>query len=272
MQVRKVIVKEGVTSIGNEAFEECVYLTSVSLPSTLKSIGILSFSSIGASKVTIPNSVETMGAAAFSECRNMTTLTLSTSLKKIPSNAFYACKSLKTLNIPNSVTAIGVDAFVRCDAMVYVYVPKGVKSLNNTGLGSYCKALTFYGYKDSAVQSYAKSLNRPFVSLEEGIKKGLSASKFTYNGNVQQPKVYIKDLSGIVIPATEYTITWPSGCQNAGSYVIKIDFISLQRQAQIIIKPAKRLPLWSIQRKWLSKEWPVQQNRRSQQVGQRQVL
>lgn len=52
----------------------------------------------------------------------------------------------------------------------------------------------------------------------------LSRTAFTYNGKEQKPTVSVKDSKGNVIPSSNYTVTYPSGCKNAGAYTVKITF------------------------------------------------
>ena len=66
--IKTVIIKDGVTTIGNRAFSECG-LTSVTIPNTVTSIGLGAFDHCNSlSSVTIPNSVTTIGVAAFWHC------------------------------------------------------------------------------------------------------------------------------------------------------------------------------------------------------------
>jgi len=88
----KVIIGNGVTTIGKNAFYGCSSLTSV----------------------TIPNSVTTIGEAAFRYCSHLTSVTIPNSVTTIGGWAFSGCSSLTSVNIPNSVTTIGESTFYGC--------------------------------------------------------------------------------------------------------------------------------------------------------------
>ena len=67
--IKRVIIGDSVTSIGNEAFRQCGSLTSVTIPNSVTTIGNSAFSGCNSlTSVTIPNSVTTIGNGAFSYC------------------------------------------------------------------------------------------------------------------------------------------------------------------------------------------------------------
>ncbi|MBR1962471.1 MAG: leucine-rich repeat protein [Alistipes sp.] len=92
-------IPNGVTSIGNHAFDSCTSLTSV----------------------TIPDSVTSIGDCAFSGCTSLTSVTIPDSVTSIGNWAFYVCSSLTSVTIPNSVTSIGKYAFSNCTSLKTVY-------------------------------------------------------------------------------------------------------------------------------------------------------
>ena len=91
-EIKKVVIKDGVTSIGGGAFDGCSGLTSL----------------------TIPNSVTSIGYHAFSYCSGLTSLTIPNSVTSIGERAFDGCSGLTSVTIPNSVTSIGESAFRNC--------------------------------------------------------------------------------------------------------------------------------------------------------------
>ena len=71
-QICRLVVEEGVTSIGREAFEPCSSLNDVELPDTLIRLGIYCFAGAAFSKISLPASLETIEYGAFSGCQNLT--------------------------------------------------------------------------------------------------------------------------------------------------------------------------------------------------------
>ena len=93
--IKTVIIKNGVTSIGDGAFSGCTSLTAV----------------------TIPDSVTSIGDAAFYECTSLTAVTIPDSVTSIRESAFSGCTSLTAITIPDSVTSIGNGAFYECTGL-----------------------------------------------------------------------------------------------------------------------------------------------------------
>ncbi|MDD7344147.1 MAG: leucine-rich repeat protein [Ruminococcus sp.] len=111
--ITKVVIKGGVTSIGEEAFRYCALLTSVTIPDSVTSIGFGAFSGCSSLKsIIIPDSVTSIGEAAFSGCTSLTSVTIPDSVTEIGWLVFVSCTSLTSITIPDSVTSIGAYAFV----------------------------------------------------------------------------------------------------------------------------------------------------------------
>ena len=84
-----------VTAIGVNAFRDCEKITSVTVPSTVKTIGRAAFSGCESLKeVTIPSSVTSIGEEAFKECRDLLSVTLPKSVETVGANAFQTCTLL----------------------------------------------------------------------------------------------------------------------------------------------------------------------------------
>ena len=99
-------------------------ITSIELPSTLKTIGDYSFYHCsGLTSVTLPSSLENIGGAAFSGCTGLTgNLIIPEGVTSIESAAFYACSKFKTIDFSNctSLTKIGRAAFYECSELTNV--------------------------------------------------------------------------------------------------------------------------------------------------------
>ena len=123
-----VIVKDGVTEIGYQAFEECSGLTSITLPKSVTKIGNCAFSGCsGLTSITIPESVTEIGDSAFSYCSDLTSITLPKNVTKIGSEAFSGCSGLTSITLPDSVTEIGAGVFAACSNLESIKVNENNK-------------------------------------------------------------------------------------------------------------------------------------------------
>jgi len=110
-----VVIGEGITHIGDNAFYECNRIASADISKTVKSIGDNAFSGCsGLKAAVIPDGVESIGVGAFFSCTGLTSVTLGGSLKMIENSAFSDCAKLTSIVFPNSMTYIGSHAFDGC--------------------------------------------------------------------------------------------------------------------------------------------------------------
>ena len=139
--VNTVVINEGVTSIGNHAFNSCRGVASITIPSSVTSIRRNAFSScISLASITIPNSVRTIGESAFSSCRSLFSITIPNSVTSIGMNAFRDCQSLASITIPNSVTTIEYGVFASCYNLASITIPNSVKAIRE-GAFFACRSL-----------------------------------------------------------------------------------------------------------------------------------
>ena len=93
--IKRVVMQQGVTSIGDHAFWDCSGLTSVTIPDGVTSIGDYAFSGCAAlTSVEIPNGVTAIGGSTFSNCIRLAKVTIPKSVTSIGKNAFYYCESI----------------------------------------------------------------------------------------------------------------------------------------------------------------------------------
>ena len=129
-----------VTAIGEYAFMGREDITSVSIPSTVKSIGTSAFAGCGLTSVIIPSSVNTIGSGAFGNCFSLGTVSLPQNAMTIESQAFSGCTSLQSISIPEGYT-IRFDAFKNCTQLNSVTIPKNT-NLGGSQIFSGCTGLT----------------------------------------------------------------------------------------------------------------------------------
>lgn len=164
-KIKTVVIKQGVTGIGKEAFSGCKELISVSIPDSVNSIGEGAFSGCrkledisipdgitkisnnlfdscsSLSNIIIPSTVTEIGAYAFASCENLKDPNLPDRIKTIRTHAFAWCYNIKKVCIPSSVTSIGESAFFGCKRLKTVSLPDNLKNIEKQTF-FYCNALT----------------------------------------------------------------------------------------------------------------------------------
>ena len=146
-KIKKIIISDGFTSIGNHAFDGCSSLTSITIPDSVTTIGNSAFSycenlrefkgkyvaengrciivgrrlkayaNASGTSFNIPDSVTSIGYGAFKGCSSLTSITIPDSVTLIGYSAFWHCSSLTSITIPNSVTSIEKWAFNDCKSL-----------------------------------------------------------------------------------------------------------------------------------------------------------
>ena len=171
-KLTSVTIPSSVTSIGDNAFNNCTGLTSVTIPSSVTSIGVGAFSNSGLTSIIIPGSVTIINDNVFSYCYSLASVTIPSSVTSIGGNAFNHCTGLTSVTIPSSVTSIGGSAFNHCTGLTSVTIPSSVTSIGD-GAFSYCNKLTSVTIPSSVTSignnifSYCYSLAS--VTIQNGV-------------------------------------------------------------------------------------------------------
>lgn len=124
--LKRAILGDSITSIGEYAFTSCYSLTNI----------------------TIPNSVINIGIQVFYRCYNLTNITIPNSITSISDSMFYNCYSLTGITIPNSVTSIGVNVFEKCYSLTSITIPSSVTSIGNYAFYD-CWGLAFIKFEST---------------------------------------------------------------------------------------------------------------------------
>ena len=146
--VKSVIIPEGVTTIGENAFRLCKNLVSIDIPDSITTIGDFAFMNCtDLTSIVLPNGVTHIGEDAFSNCYSLTSIVLPNGITSIGQRAFFACSSLTSVSIPDSVTSIGEHAFFNCN-LTYVVIPDSVTTIKGWAFNG-CTNLTDVYYTGS---------------------------------------------------------------------------------------------------------------------------
>lgn len=97
--IKKVVIGDNVTTIGDEAFYRCTNLREITIPTNIVEIGSYAFCGSGLKSIVLPNSVKTFGKCAFAAC-SITSVKMGNGIDMIPDSCFYGCYLLESVAIP----------------------------------------------------------------------------------------------------------------------------------------------------------------------------
>ncbi|MDR1746567.1 MAG: leucine-rich repeat domain-containing protein [Tannerella sp.] len=141
-KIKTVIIKEGVTAIGNRSLVGLENMLSIDIPVSVTRIGDGAFNNCPKiASIIIPEEVTTIGEGAFQFCESLTSINIPEGVTSIADGIFYSCRSLKSITIPSSIKDIGAGAFEECSSLKSISIPNGVISIGN-GAFLNCGSLT----------------------------------------------------------------------------------------------------------------------------------
>ena len=127
--VKKLVVEDGITSIGNDAFSDCESLVSAELAEGITSIGDGAFTGCyDLEKINIPNSVTSIGYDAFDSCWTLPSLELPSGLSKLESSA-VSFTAIKELTVPHGVKVVDSYLVAYNDNLTTVTLEEGVEEI-----------------------------------------------------------------------------------------------------------------------------------------------
>ena len=147
-RLTSIVIPDSVTSIGDYAFFDCESLTSVVIPGNVTSINFYAFKNCTSLRsVVIGDGVEKIDVSAFERCSSLTSVVIPNSVTSIDRRAFYYCSSLTSVVIGDRVTSIGNEAFAQCHSLTSILIPGSVTSIGDCAFYN-CKSLTFVVISD----------------------------------------------------------------------------------------------------------------------------
>ena len=127
-KITKVVVLEGVTTVGDYALYWCNHLKEVVLADTVTKIGTSAFGRTGLEKFVVPDTVTELGSQVFSHCESLAEITIPNGVTSMGTYIFSDCTSLKHVVLPDSVETMETGTFY-CSGVESVTLPSGLTKL-----------------------------------------------------------------------------------------------------------------------------------------------
>ncbi len=137
----QVTLPESVTRIGRYGIAMCSKLTGLSIPKGVTEIGDFGLAGDGLTAVTLPDGLQSLGRGAFDTCASLTNTTLPAAITAVPGKCFADCTKLLNVKYAGTVTAIGDLAFESCKALTAAPIPETVTTIDKAAFTG-CTALT----------------------------------------------------------------------------------------------------------------------------------
>lgn len=137
----QITLPESVTSIGRYGIALCSKLTGMSIPKGVTEIGDFGLAGNGLTAVSLPDGLQALGRGAFDACASLSGMTLPAAITAVPDKCFNDCTKLLTVDYKGEVTAIGERAFEGCKSLTKAPIPAAVTALGNSAFNG-CIALT----------------------------------------------------------------------------------------------------------------------------------
>mgnify|MGYP001723789447 CR=1 FL=1 len=137
----QVTLPDSVTRIGRYGIAMCSKLTGMSIPKAVTEIGDFCLAGNGLTAVTLPDGLQSLGRGAFDTCASLTNTTLPAAITAVPGKCFADCTKLLNVKYAGTVTAIGDLAFESCKALTAAPIPETVTEIGASAFTG-CTALT----------------------------------------------------------------------------------------------------------------------------------
>lgn len=226
-KLKEINLPNSLVEIEPCAFLDCCELTSITIPSSVKTIGTRAFGGCknlshiivdenntnyasydGAlydkslttlimcpqtkQEISIANTVTTIGDHAFRGCSQIKNISIPESTTSYGRYAFYGCSSLQSIRIPESMTKIGLRTFSGCTSLTTIDIPNSITEIGESAFNG-CSSIKVLNLPSSItdIGSYAFQLCEGLEQVHINSDINISEYAFSYEGNTNISSVYL---------------------------------------------------------------------------------
>ena len=203
-KIKKVVVGNGITEIGNYAFWDCANLESIEIPASVTYIGVFNFLlDTNLKRINVDGNnkhYSSVDGVLFSKDKKsiikypnkkQNTYSIPNTVTNISSYAFRDDTNLEYISLPKNVTSVDYGAFIDCPNLIKVTLPRELTDIASDAFGYLFRmggnvsvnGFKIYGYKGTAAETYAKNNSFKFVALSNNLPTpSISSLKNTTGG------------------------------------------------------------------------------------------
>ena len=203
-KIKKVVVGNGITEIGNYAFWDCANLESIEIPASVTYIGVFNFLlDTNLKRINVEGNnkhYSSVDGVLFSKDKKsiikypnkkQNTYSIPNTVTNISSYAFRDDTNLEYISLPKNVTSVDYGAFIDCPNLIKVTLPRELTDIASDAFGYLFRmggnvsvnGFKIYGYKGTAAETYAKNNSFKFVALSNNLPTpSISSLKNTTGG------------------------------------------------------------------------------------------
>ena len=224
--LERVTIEEGLSRIGHSAFENCSSLKYAEIGDGPEYFGESIFNNCASlERIVLPDTLKHISWAMFQQCENLKHVNIPDNVTGIVDFAFNGCKSLEEVPLPDSVTSIGPYAFSFCTSLKSITIPDGVTEIRSETFW-HCESLVKVTIPDSVTSiqggAFSACISLPEISIP--------ASVSSMDGNTFEN---CRNLKSITIPEGVPTIGryafW--SCESLANVTIPVSVTRIGEQA-----------------------------------------
>ena len=131
-KIKSVEIKDGVTSIGKYAFNDCDYLEKIEMSNSIVKIDDYAFyKAINLNEIVLEDNIEQIGKYAFYGCDSFKKVIIPKGTKKIGEHAFRNCEKLEYVIINSVELETGISIFADCETLKKVTIGYGLQEISD---------------------------------------------------------------------------------------------------------------------------------------------
>lgn len=229
--IENVVINEGVTTIGNSAFEHSLSLKSITVADSVTSIGGFAFSNDSyLEEIYFGKNVKSIGTMAFAHCTRLKTIELPDNVSELGDMLFYNCSGLKSVKLPEKLKTLNLGVFSGAISVEKITIPKNCKQIE--GVINACKMISSGIY---ALKAYEVAPGNAHFKVVDGVLYNAKLTRLVAYPPAKKSTSYTVNAKTIAIQEYAFansrflkTLTLGAKVKRVGKYAF-IDASAIQK-------------------------------------------